>query len=149
MTEPPQGPEPAARASLRRSTFIYSLLLAVDVVVLSFIAASGASGGAYVTLAIIGLVGLLLGYHVLQHVRDLGAPLAESEGLVTRKWTRADLIVAMQSYYVMVERVVYRVRPEDFIHLEEGMFVKIVHFPHSLNVVSVHEVLGGPKPTPD
>ncbi len=149
MTEPPQGPEPAARASLRRSTFIYSLLLAVDVVVLSFIVASGASGGAYVTLAIIGLVGLLLGYHVLQHVRDLGAPLAESEGLVTRKWTRADLIVAMQSYYVMVERVVYRVRPEDFIHLEEGMFVKIVHFPHSLNVVSVHEVLGGPKPTPD
>ena len=149
MTEPPQGPEPAARASLRRSTFIYSLLLAVDVVVLSFIVASGASGGAYVTLAIIGLVGLLLGYHVLQHVRDLGAPLAESEGLVTRKWTRADLIVALQSYYVLVERVVYRVRPEDFIHLEEGMFVKIVHFPHSLNVVSVHEVLGGPKPTPD
>ena len=149
MTLPSQDPESAARASLRRSAFIYTLLLAVDVVVLGLIVANGASGGAYVTISIVGLVGLLLGYHVLQHVRDLGAPLTESEGLVTRKWSRADLIVAMQSYYIMVARVVYRVRPEEYIHLEEGMYVKIVHFPHSLNVVSVHEVLGGLRQTPD
>ncbi len=70
--------------------------------------ANGASGGAYVTITIVGLVGLLLAYHVYQHVRDLGAPLAESEGLVTRKWTRADLIIAMQSYYVTVGRTVFR-----------------------------------------
>ena len=149
MTLPSQDPEASARAALRRSAAIYTLLLAVDIVLLGFIIANGASGGAYVTLSIVGLVGLLLFYHVLQHVRDLGAPLAESEGLVTRKWTRADLIVAMQSYYIMVQRVVYRLRPEDYIHLEEGMYVKIVHFPHSLNVVSVHEVLGGLRQPPD
>ena len=148
MTLPSRDPEPAARASLRRSAVIYTLLLAVDVVLLGFIIVNGASGGAYVTLSIVGLVALLLGYHAWQHVRDLGAPLVESEGLVTRKWSRADLIVAMQSYYIMVERVVYRLRPEDYIHLEEGMYVKIVHSPHSLNVVSVHEVPGGMRQSP-
>jgi xanthosine utilization system XapX-like protein len=149
VTLPTRDPEPAARASLRRSAIVYGLLLAADVVVGVFVVAGGLSGGAYVALSIAGLIGLLIGYHVLQHVRDLGADVTESEGAVSRKWTRADLIVAMQSYYIMVDRVVYRLRPEDYIHLEEGMRVKIVYFPHSLNVVSAHEVPGGLRSSAD
>jgi hypothetical protein len=49
--------------------------------------------------------GLLLCY-VVQHVRTW-AEAVESEGLVTRKWTRADLIIAMQSYYITVERTIF------------------------------------------
>jgi len=137
-----RDPEKAARAALRRSAVIYTVLLAVDVIVLAYVGAD-ARGGAYVTLTIVGLVGLLLAYHVYQHVRDLGAPLAESVGAVTRKWTRADLIIAMQSYYVTVGRTVFRLRPEDYVRIDEGMYVKVVHFPNTLNVVSIHEVLGG------
>jgi len=136
-----QDPESIARAALRRSAVIYGLLLGVDVLVLVYIVANGAGGGAYITLSIVGLVGLLLAYHVYQHVRDLGAPLVESQGLVTRKWTRADLIIAMQSYYVTVERTVFRLRPEEYIHIDTGMYAKVVHFPNTLNVVSIHEVL--------
>ncbi len=134
-----QDPESAARSSLRRSAFIYLLLLAVDVLVMSYIIASGEGGGAYVTLSIVGAVGLLLAYHVAQHLRDLGAPLAESEAVINRKWSRADLIIAWHSYYITVGRTVFRVKPEDYVLLNEGMYVKVVHFPSTLNVVSVHE----------
>ena len=118
---------------------IYLLLLAVDVLAVYYIAANGAGGGAYITLSVVVAVGVLLAYHVWQHARDLGSPLAESEGIVTRKWSRADLIIVWHSYYVTVERTVFRLKPEDWILLEEGMHVKVVHFPSTLNVVSVHE----------
>jgi len=134
-----QDPESAARASLRRSLVFYVALLLTDALVVYYIASSGTTGGAYVTLSVVGLVGLLLAYQVLLHVRDLGAALAEAEGVILRKWSRADLIVAMQSYYITVGRTVYRVKPEDYIHLNEQMYVKVVHFPNTLTVVTVHE----------
>lgn len=124
---------------------IYALLLAVDIAVLYYIIQSGPTGAGYVSLTVVGLVGLLLGYQVVQHLRDMSSPLAESEGVVTRKWVRADLIIALQSHYVNVERAVFRVRPEDFIHVSEGMYVKVVHFPNTLNVVSMHEIVHSPE----
>jgi xanthosine utilization system XapX-like protein len=139
-------PEAAARASLRRSMLIYLLLLAVDLLVVVSIAVNGESGGAFVTLSIVGLVGLLLAYHVLQHIQDLGSPLAESEGVINRLWTRADLIIAWQSYYMLVGRTVFRVKPEDYIRLKTEMYVKVVHFPRTLNVVTVHEAPRGIPP---
>jgi xanthosine utilization system XapX-like protein len=138
-----QDPEPAARAALRRAMITYLALFGVDLLVVYYIVANGDSGGAYVTLSIVGLVGLLLAYQALQHVRDMSAPLAESEGPITRKWTRADLIVAMQSYYITVDRTVFRVKPEDYLDLTEAMYVKVVHFPNTLTVVSVHEAPRG------
>ena len=149
MRDPSRDPESLARAALRRGTVVYSALFLLDAAVIWLIASSGPGGPAIITLTIVGIVGLLLGYTALQHIRDLGGQLAESEGLVTRKWSRADFVIVMQSYYIMVERVVYKLQPEDYIHLEEGMYVKIVHFPHSLNVVSVHEVLGGMRSAPE
>ncbi len=149
MRDPSRDPEALARAALRRGTLIYSALFLLDAAVFSLVVASGTSGAAYVTLSIVGIVGLLLGYTCVQHIRDLGGQLAESEGLITRKWSRADFLIVMQSYYIMVERVVYKLEPEDYIHLEEGMYVKIVHFPQTLNVVTVHEVLGGMRQTPE
>lgn len=143
MRDPSRDPESLARAGLRRGTLIYSAFFLLDAAVFTLVVSARASGIAYVTLTIVGIVGLLLGYVVVQHIRDLGGPLAESEGLITRKWSRADFIIVMQSYYIMVGRAVYKLEPEDYIHLEEGMYVKIVHFPRTLNVVSVHEVLGG------
>jgi hypothetical protein len=149
VRDPSRDPESLARAALRRGTVIYAALFLLDVAVFSLVIGAGASGAAYVTLTIVGIVGLLLGYTAFQHIRDVGGPLAESEGLITRKWSRADFVIFMQSYYIMVERVVYKLQPEDYIHLDEGMYVKVVHFPHTLNVVSVHEVLGGMRQGPD
>lgn len=134
-------PEQTARAALRRSLLLYSLFLGVAVIVVASIVASGPGGAGYVTLSVVGLVGLLLAYHVWEHILDLRSPLAESEGFVDRKWKRADLIIAWDSFYIAVERRIFRLDPADFIKIDEGMYVKVVHFPRTLNVVSVHEVL--------
>jgi hypothetical protein len=134
-------PEQAARASLRRSMLMYAAVLVAAVLVIVLIIGSGAGGGAYVTVSIVGAVGLLLAHQVWQHVLDMGSPLAESEGEVLRKWKRSELIIAWDSYYLNVDRAIFRVRPEDYIQVDVGMYVKVVHFPRTLQVVSVHEVL--------
>jgi hypothetical protein len=138
-------PESVARASLRRSLLFYAAFLALDASALAYIVASGPEGAGYVTLFIVGAVGILLAFQVWMHVRDIGSPLAESDGVVQRKWSRADLIIAWHSYYVTVGRRVFRLTPEDHVLLDEGMYVKVVHCPRTLHVVSIHEVRGRPK----
>jgi hypothetical protein len=135
-----QDPESAARASLARSLLVYGALFAIDATVVWYILSSGVQGGGYITLSIFVVVGMMLGYQVFEHLMDLRAPLAESEGVVLRKWKRAELIIFWDSYYVNVDRAMFRVRPEDYVHLDESMYVKVVHFPHTLGVVSIHEM---------
>lgn len=133
-------PESTARASLFRSLIIYAAMLALDLLAVWYIAANGESGGAYITISIVGLVGLLLAHQVWQHVRDLQSPLSESEGPIVRKWQRADLVIVWQSYYIQIDRTIFRVAPRDYVMVDEAMYVKVVHFPRTLNVVSVHEM---------
>ena len=153
-----QDPEAAARASLVRSMLIYAALLAVAVVVVAWIAAPGPARPAFVTMSVVAVVGLLLAYQTWAHLRDLREPLVESVGTVQRIWSRADLIIAWHSYYATVDRTVFRLQPEDYVLIEdrwralgrldppEDLFVKVVHFPRTLNVVSIHEVM---RPTLD
>lgn len=124
----------------------HAALLALDVLAIYYLVTNGLSGAGYVTLTIVGAVGVMLAYQVWIHARDIGSPLAESEGIVQRKWSRADMIIAWHSYYITVERRVFRLEPEDHIMVDEGMVVKVVHFPRTQHVVSVHEVRGAPRP---
>ncbi len=139
-------PVAAARASLRRGALIYSALLVADVAVIAYILDARAGGAAFVTLSFVVVVGLLLVYQVAQHVRDFDSRLAETDGVVVRKWKRADLIIAMDSYYLTVGRAVFRLPPEEWIHVDEQTYVKVVHFPHTLTVVSVHPIERPPAP---
>jgi len=123
----------------------YVAFFALAALAFYYIAASGPGGAGYVTLTIVGVVGLLLAFQIWMHIRDIGSPMAESEGVVHRKWTRADLIIVWHSYYINVERRVFRLRPEEHVMLDEGMYVKVVHFPRTLHVVSVHEVSAAPQ----
>ena len=123
----------------------YIAFLALDALVFYYIASSDPGGAGYVTLTGVGVVGLLLAFQIWMHIRDIGSPLAESEGVVHRKWARAVLIIVWHSYYINVERRVFRLHPEDHVMLDEGMYVKVVHFPRTLHVVSVHEVSGAPQ----
>lgn len=125
---------------------IYTVLLAVDAIVVAYIVSSGVEGAGYVTVSIVGAVGLLLAYEVWQHFRDIGSPLAESEGVVLRKWKKADLIIAWDSYYIQLGRAIFKLDPTDYLRIEEDMYVKVVHFPRTLNVVTIHEMRGGPPP---
>jgi hypothetical protein len=140
-------PESAARGSLRRSLAFYSVLLAFDLLVIYYVVSSGVHGGGYITIAVTAIIGALLAYQVWTHIRDLSAPLIETEGVIERKWSRADLIIAWHSYYLMVGRAVFKVSPQDYVLVDENMAVRIVHFPRTLNVVSVQEIRR-PKPLP-
>lgn len=138
--------EASVRASVRRGAILYALLFVADALVFYLILVNRQSPGAFFSLFLVGAVGLLLGYQFVQYARDVGAPLAESEGIVTRKWQRAELLIAWQSYYVTIERTVFRVRPEDYLELTEGRLVKVVHLPHTLNIVSIHQAPGNSRP---
>lgn len=133
----------AARASLLRGTAWYGALLLGSLGGAVWIGSHAASGAALVPLVFAAAMALLLGYYVVQHLRDLGAEPVEREGVVTRRWSRADLLIAMQSYYISVDRTVFRVRPEDYIHMDEGVRVRIVHFPHTLHVITLERVAPG------
>jgi hypothetical protein len=136
---------------------IYALLLLPALAFVVWLAATGPSGFALVSMSVAGVVALLLGYQVYAHYSDLRAPLAETEGLVQRVWSRADLVIAWHSFYVSVAtplggRKLFRMQPEDYVVLEDRfralsrldppleLYVKVVHFPMTLNAVSVHEV---------
>jgi hypothetical protein len=142
---------------LFRSMVIYALLLLPALAFVVWLAATGPSGFALVSMSVAGVVALLLGYQAYAHYSDLRAPLAETEGLVQRVWSRADLVIAWHSFYVSVAtplggRKLFRMQPEDYVVLEDRfralsrldppleLYVKVVHFPMTLNAVSVHEV---------
>ncbi len=140
-------PESSARASLRRGLAFYMCLLVLDLIFAYYLLNAGVAGVGYITLAIVGGVGTLLAYQVWNHVLDFNAPLVETEGIVARKWSRADLIIAWHSYYLTIGRAVFKVSPQDYVMVDEKMLVKVVHFPRTLNVASVHEVrVPAPEP---
>lgn len=133
-------PESSARASLRRGLAFYTFLLVLDLLLVYYLLDAGVAGVGYLTLVVVAIVGALLGYQVVNHVRDFNAPLVETEGVVARKWSRADLIIAWHSYYLTIGRAVFKVSPQDYVMIDEQMLVKVAHFPRTLNVASVHEV---------
>jgi hypothetical protein len=135
--------ESAARASLARGTAIYGALFVATLAGMTWVVANAASGAAYVTLALAGAIALLLGYYVFQHLLDLRAPAVEHAGVIMKKWSRADLIIAWQSYYIMVDRKIFQIQPEQYLHLEEGQRARVVHFPHTLRVISAERARDG------
>jgi hypothetical protein len=133
----------SARASVLRSVLLFSPFLAIVVAAFAFIARDvareGASGGSIVGLVLVGFIGLLLAYQVVQSVRDLFAELKETVGLVERRWSRSDFFL-FRNDYIFVRGDVFRLYPEQFVEVELGDTVRVVHYPHTSTVQSV-EVL--------
>jgi hypothetical protein len=87
----------------------------------------------------VGLVGLLLGYQVVQSLRDLVSKPVETTGLVERRWSKADFFLFRNSY-VFVGRNVFRLTPEQYIECDLGDTVRIVHYPHTAAVEAIEVV---------
>jgi hypothetical protein len=92
--------------------------------------------GLIITLLLLSLAAFLTGHQSIQSLRDLRSSPRLSTGLVDRKWSRADLFV-MRSYYIYVDRSVFKVTPLIYIELEEGDTVSVNHYPHTNTVISV------------
>ena len=132
-----------ARTAVLRSVLLFSPFLAMVLIILALIARDasrdGASGGSIVGLVLVGFVSLLLGYQVVQGLRDLFSQPKETVGLVERKWSRSDLFL-FQNSYIFVERNVFRIEPEHALDVEPGRVVRITHLPHTGTVESVEVV---------
>ncbi|MCI0849390.1 MAG: hypothetical protein J4N26_00370, partial [Chloroflexi bacterium] len=93
---------PSARASVLRSALLISPFLAVTLGFIVFLlfdaAAEGASGRRIVGLVLVSSVAFLLGYQVIQSVRDLFSQTVETVGIVERRWSRSDFFLFRNSY---------------------------------------------------
>jgi hypothetical protein len=135
--------------SVLRSTILFTPFFVITLFALGFIvtqvASEGASGGRIVGLVLVGSVALLLGYQVVQSIRDLMSGTVETTGEVVRSWTRNDMFLFRNSY-VFVDRNVYRVPPEQDMELSPGDQVRIVHTPHTGAVETIEKVEEAPDP---
>ena len=131
---------PAAWATVLRSALLFTPFLAVVLVALGVLAVGavgdGPSTGRIVALVFVGSVALLLAYQVVQSIRDLFSELTETTGLVERRWSRNDFLLFRNSY-VFVGRSVYRLTPEQYLDVQLGDTVRIVHYPHTDAVESI------------
>lgn len=133
----------SARAAVLRSALLFTPFLAVVLVALAFILREtvneGTSAGRVVGLVLVGSVALLLAYQVLQSVRDLFSRPVETTGLVERRWSRADFFLFRNSY-IFVGRDVFRLAPEEFVQVDLGDTVRILHYPHTSTVEAIEVV---------
>jgi hypothetical protein len=132
-----------AKNAVLRSTLLFTPFLAITLFGLAFIvkeiATDGATGGRIVGLVLVALVALLLGYQVVQSLRDLLSQTVETIGEVERSWTRNDFFLFRNSY-VFLDRDVYRVPPQQFLELSTGDKVRIVHLPHTGAVETIERI---------
>ena len=134
---------PSARATILRSLLLFVPFLLVVLVALALLLRStadeGASGGRIVALVLMGSVGLLLVYQVVQSVRDLFSRTVETVGRVERRWSRSNFFLFRNSY-IFVGRDVFRLPPEQFVEIGLGDTVRIVHYPHTAAVEAIEVV---------
>ena len=134
---------PSARTTVLRNALLFTPFLAVALVVLAFIVrdtvAEGVSGGDIVGMVLVGFLVLLLGYQVVQAVRDLFTRPVETTGLVERHWSRSDFFI-FQNSYIFLGRDVFRLTPEQSLDVELGDTVRVVHYPHTSTVESIEMV---------
>ncbi len=132
-----------AKNAVLRSALLFTPFLAITLFGLGWIgseiARDGATGGRVIGLVFVASVALLLGYQVVQSIRDLLSQPVETIGEVERSWTRKEMFLFRNSY-VFMDREVYRVPPEQYIDLTPGDKVRIVHLPHTGAVETIERV---------
>lgn len=133
----------SARASVLRSALLFSPFLAVSASALAFIIGDvvndGFNAGHVVGIFLVGFVTLLLGHQVVQSIRDLFSRCVETVGVVERQWSRNEFLL-FRNGYIFVGRNVFRLTPDEYINVELGDTVRVVHYPHTATVEEVEVV---------
>lgn len=141
------------RTALVRSALFYTPLFALTLIGIVSILLGLFDGG--VLLLIIGIVGaFLFGYQSIQSLRDLRVhQLSVTQGPVSRIWSKMDLFIS-RSYYINVNRNIFRIPLQSYWDLREEakrmradgtdddyrIEVRVEHYPHTGNVVSVERL---------
>ena len=102
----------------------------------------GFDAGHVVGIAFLGSMALLLGYQVIQSIRDLFATTVETVGIVERQWSRNEFML-FRNGYIFVKNNVFRVAPEEYPAIKLGDTVRVTHYPHTATVESIAVVEHG------
>lgn len=147
VMEPPQGATPAsAHFAVVRASLIYTPLFLAGAALTVLSAAGTINAGIVLTIIEAGVT-LLFGYQAIQSLRDLGADLVRTEGVIARRWSKMDLFIT-RSHYISVNRSIFRLPVEDWYNLSEDDIVAITHYPHTGTVARI-ETTGRAKPKSD
>lgn len=133
---------PTARTALVRSILLFSPFLAISLAGFAALVSDALNGpgtGSIVGSVLMGLVALLLGYQVAQSLRDLLTRPVERDGLVERRWSRNEFVL-FRNTYIFVERNVFRLSPEQEIHVDLGDRVRVRYYPHTATVEALEVV---------
>jgi len=129
-----------ARFQVLRSLLLFTPFFAVAAGVFAFllrdVAEDGLSAGRIVGLVLVGFISLLLAYQVVQSLRDVFSRFVETTGVVERRWSHNDLFLFRNSY-IFVGRNVFRLDPRQFVEVNLGDTVRVVHTPHTAMVESL------------
>lgn len=141
------------RGALIRSALFYTPIFLLTLASLIAMLTGALDGGPI--LIVIALVAtLLFGYQSVQALRDLRVhQIVTTRGPVTRIWSKMDLFVT-RSYYINVNRNIFRIPLQSYWDLREEakrmrtdgtdedyrMEVRVEHYPHTGNVISVDRV---------
>jgi hypothetical protein len=129
-----------ARWSMVRSLVFYFAVATACVVAAVYIYALPPGGFGWVSLVIVTVLSLLAWWQVWQFGRDMWSQPVEKRGQLAKKWQRAELFLVWQSYFVLVDRAVFKLEPEQWVYLQESDAVQAWHFPRTFTVVSFQKV---------
>lgn len=141
----------SARAAVIREAVLYTPLFVASVIValLGFAGVWDLGILPYIML----VLALLFGYLSTQALRDLRHSPVTTRGVVTRIWSKRDVLVS-KSYYISVERTIFKVPLPVYYDLREEakrlrdaelddeyrIEVAVTHYPHTSIVESVERL---------
>lgn len=129
-----------ARLSMVKSLLFYLAVGIACAVSAVYIYLLPPGGFGWVSLVIVAAIAVLSLWQVWQFGRDLQSDVAETEGALARKWQRAELFVVWQSYFILVNRAVFKVEPDAWVFLELEKSLRVRHFPRTMTVVSIEKM---------
>ena len=101
----------------------------------------GRLGAAFPALLLVAVTGALA-YQSIAAARDLRAVPTFTRGPILSRWTKGQLLVFFRAHHLRLDRGVFTVRPEAYVHLDRGDVVEIHHWPHSKTVIRVYRLRG-------
>lgn len=129
-----------ARFSMARSLLFYLVVGVACAISAVYIYLLPPGGFGWVSLVIMAALAGLCLWQVWQFGRDLQSDVVETSGVLAKKWQRAELFIVWQSYFILVDRHVFKVEPDAWVFLELERPLRVRHFPRTMTVVAIEKV---------
>jgi len=97
------------------------------------------SGGSWVGFSLAGFFAIIFGFQGVHAIRDLiGGPI-QSEGTVTRHWTRRDAIVSKTHYIRLSGKEILHVDPTQHAQIKPGDYLYVEFYPGTMRALRIEK----------